>query len=320
MSLPTDSSHLSSLPADEMVEEFLGMVEVQFAKAAIMRAYAKVRTVKNTDTVINRRLGKTSLKKVTAGVRPDAAPTKHGRVSLTVDTIILARDNQDLLNDFQSDIDVRSELAMDQGKEIGKFFDEAFIIQGIKGALATAPTDVDSIGAGKNVELAAANDELDPDKLYDAITTLLVEMQEEDIDTSEVVVFVRPTQYKVLLDHDKLMDADFTSDNGDFAQAKIKTIFGSRIVSTARIPTAAISGHFLSNATNGNAYDVSATEADAVAVLLHPKSLLAGETIPLTSQIWYSKEELQYFVDSYTSFGVTINRPDVCGAVFKYSA
>ena len=315
--LPTDSSHLSSLPSDELVEQFTGMVEKQFKKASIMRQYAKIKTVKNTDTIINRRLGKTTLKKVTAGVRPDATSTKHGRVAVTVDTVILARDNQDLLNTFQADIDVRSELAEDQGKMHGSFFDQAFIIQAIKGSLAAAPTDVDSIGAGKNVELTTIGDELDPDKLEDAISGLIIDMQEEDIDTEEVVVFVRPRQYRVLSKNDKLVDKDFSDSNGDFAKGKVSTIQGSRIVSTARIPTSAITGHFLSNPDNSNAYDVSAAEADAVAVLLHPRSLLAGETIPLTAKIHYSDIELTYFVDSYMAFAVTVNRPDVCGCVFK---
>ena len=321
MSLPTDSSHLSSLPSDELVEQFTGMVEKQFAKTSIMRDYANIRAVKNTDTLINRRLGRTTLTKVTAGVRPDAKATNHGRVAVTVDTTILARDNQDLLNDFQSDFNVRSELAEDQGKELGKFFDEAFIIQAIKGSLQSAPTGLNSaIGGGKNVELAAANDEADPDKLEDAIAGLIVDMQEEDIDTGECVIFVRPTEYRTLYKNDKLVDKDFSSDNGDFANGKVMTLAGSRIVSTARIPTAAITGHKLSNAANSSAYDVSATEADAVAVILHPRSLLAGETIPLTSKIHYSDVELQFFIDSYLAFGVTVNRPDVCGAVYKYSA
>lgn len=320
MSLPTDSSHLSSQPSAELIDEFTGLVESQFVKSSIMRDYATVRPVRNTDTLINRRIGKTTLQKVTAGVRPEANSTSYGRASVTVDTLILARDNQDLLNTFQADINVRGEIAMDQGKELGKFFDEAFIIMAIKGALQAAPTDVNSIGAGKNVELAAANDETDADKLADAIIDLLVDMQEEDIDTSECVVFVRPTQYATLLKHDKLIDKDFSSENGDFAKANVKCIHDSRIVSTARIPTAAITGHKLSNDDNSNAYDVSAAEADAVAVILHPRSLLAGETIPMTSDIFYSKEEKQWFIDSFMSFGVAVNRPDVCGAVFKYSA
>ncbi len=316
----TDSSHLSSQPSDELIEEFNGMVESQFAKNSTMKQFVKVKPVINTDTLINRQIGKTQLQKVTAGVRPDAHTVKYGRASVTVDTIILSRNNQDKLNEFQADIDVRSLIAEDQGKEQGKFFDQAFIIQTIKGALSAAPTDVDSIGAGKNVEFGAANDENDPDKLEDAIVSLLVEMEEEEISIGECVVFVRPTQFRTLQKHDKLISSDYSSDNGDFAKGKIYHIYGTRIVSCPRIPKEAISDHFLSNDTNGNAYNVSDAESDAVAVILHPRSLLAGETIPLVSDIYYDKKELQWFIDSYMAFGVAINRPDVCGAVFKYRA
>lgn len=321
MSLPTDSSHLSSQPSAELIEQFTGQVEKQFRKSSIMREFVNVQQVRGTDTLINRRLGKSQLQKITAGVRPDATVTKYGRTSVTVDTVILARANQDLLNEFQSDINVRSLIAEDQGKEIGAFFDEAHIIMTIKGALQAAPTGLDgAMGAGKNVELAAAGDEEDPDKLEEAIADRLVEMKEEDINVEECVIFVRPTEYRTLYKNDKLISRDFSMDNGDFAKGKVMTLNGVRIVETARIPTAPISGHKLSNDGNSNAYDVSAEESDAVAVILHPRSLLCGETIPLTVEIYYSKIEKQWFIDSFLSFAVNVNRPDVCGAVFKYRA
>lgn len=316
----TDSSHLSSLPSSELIDEFTGLVDSQFKKTSIMDAYVNVQTVRGTDTLINRRIGKTKLQKLTAGVPPKATSTKFGRVDVTVDTIILARDVQDLLNDFQADINVRAELARDHGKELGAKFDQTMLIMGIKGALAAAPTDVDSIGAGKNVEFAAANDETDADKLEDAIVARLVEMQEEDIDTRECVVFVRPTQYRTLSKHTKLISTDFSKANGDFADMQVQTIGGSRIVSTSRIPTAAIAGNLLSNAANSSAYDVSAEESDAVAVILHPQSLLAGETIPMTADVWFNKDDKSYYVDTYMAYGVSVRRPDVCGAVFKYRA
>lgn len=318
MPLPTDSSHLSDLDTALMIDEYGGEVESQFAKSAIMRMYAKIRPVRNTDTIVNNRVGRTQLQALVPGVRPDASATGFGKVSLTVDTVILARDNRSMLNEFQTHFDARMELAKDHGKEIGKFFDQAFIIQAIKGSLASAPTGLNSaFGAGKNTTLAAPGDELDPDKLYTAIADIIVEMEEEDIDVEELVVFVRPREFDTLYNNDKLLSRDFAAGNGDFAKGIIYEVKGARIVKTARIPTAAISNHPLSNAGNGNAYNVSASEAKAVAVILHPKSLLAGETIPLTSDVWFNKEEKQWFIDSFLSFGVTVNRPDVCGAVFK---
>ena len=66
--------------------------------------------------------------------------------------------------------------------------------------------------------------------------------------------------------------------------------------------------------------DVSADEAQVQAIVMHPKSLLAGETIPLTSDVFFSREEKQWFIDSFAAYGVGNNRPDVCGAVFAAGA
>lgn len=318
MTLPTDSSHLSDVDTSLLIEQYGGGVESQFTKDSIMRQFATIRPVRGTDTITNNRVGRTQLQKLVPGVRPDATATTFGKVSLTVDTVILARDNRSMLNEFQTHFDARMELAKDHGKELAKFFDQAFIILAIKGAGQSAPSGLNSaIGAGKSVTLASALDELDPDKLYTAISTIITNMEEEDIDVDDLVVFVRPAQFKVLLDNDKLLSRDYSAGNGDFARGLIYAILGARIVKTARIPTAAITGHYLSNDANSNAYDVSATEAKAVAVILHPKSLLAGETIPLQSDVWFSKEEKQWFIDSFLAFGVTVNRPDVCGRVLK---
>lgn len=320
MPLPTDSTHLSDQDRSEMIEEYGGEVESQFAKKSMMRKFYKVKPVRGTDTLIERRVGRTTLKALTPGVRPDATPTNFGRVGVTVDTVVLARDNRSMLNEFQTDFNARMELAQDHAKEMAKLFDQSFLIQGIKSALLPAPTGLNgAFGAGKVAKLGAANAENDPDLLYAEIVKILVQMQEEDIDTEECVIFVRPTQHEVLLNNDKLVNGDYSS-AGDFADGKFKGIMGSPVVSTARIPNAAVTGHLLSNADNSNAYDVSADEAQAVALVLHPKSLLAGETIPLTSDVFFSREEKQWFIDSFAAYGVSNKRPDVCGAVFKAGA
>lgn len=316
--IPTDSTHLSDQDRSQMIEEYGGAVDAQFAKQSIMRNFVPVMPITGTDTKIVRRVGRTVLQKVTDGVRPAANKTNFGRVGVTVDTIVLARDNRSLLNEFQTDFDARAQLGKDHGKELAKHFDESFLIQAIKGAHMAAPANLNgAIGAGKKVDLTSAGDELDPDLLYKGIETVLLQMEEEDIDKEELVIFVRPTTYQVLVHNDKLIDKDFSKDNGDFADGTIKTVDGVPIVKTARMPKQAITNHKLSNADNGMAYDLSASEAKAVAVVMHPMSLLAGETIPMTSKIHYSDIELQWFIDSFMSYGVSNRRPDVCGVVKK---
>lgn len=320
MSFDNTGPNLSDVDRGLMIEEYGGAVESQFAKESIMRQYAAIRAVRGTDTITNNRVGKTALKKLVPGVRPPADPTPFGKVSLTVDTVVLARDTRSMLNEFQIHFDARAELGKDHGKQIGKFFDEAFIIQGIKGAQMAAPDfgmtpDRNSIGAGKVVTLTAPGDEDDPDILAQAITDILVAMEEEEIPVEESLVFVRPTRYNTLLNNNKLISDEFSPGNGDYARQMIHRIADTRIVKTARIPQEVNNDHFLSNASNGMAYNVTETDARAVAVIIHPKSFLAGETIPLTSNVFFSDIEKTWFIDSWLAFGVTVNRPDVCGVV-----
>ena len=304
--------NISDLRA-QYLDEFLGLVESQFSASSIMGGIYTLKPVRGTDTIVADRIGKTELQALVNGASPNPTAVAFGRVSLTVDTVILARAAKTMLSEFQDHFDVRKEIAEDQGKEHAKFFDQAFIIQAIKGANQAAPAGLGgAIGAGKKKTLAAANDELDPDKLYAAISGILTEMEEEDIDTTSSVILVSPKIFKVLKDHDKLGSRDFSADNVDFARNILHHLDGVPITKTNRIPNAAIAAHKL-----GAAYNVSAAEAKAVAVILHPKSLLAGESIPLTGDFWFNDSNKMYFIDSWRAFGVTVNRPDVCGAVFK---
>jgi hypothetical protein len=317
---------LSDLDRSLMIEEYGSAVEGQFRKTSFMRQYVKVQPVRGTDTITNNRMGKTTLKKLVPGVRPEADTTPFGKVSLTVDTVVLARNNQSMLNDFQTHIDVRSEVGKDHGRQIGYFFDEAFIIMAIKGSQASAPVLGDgdptkqSVGAGRSITLTGATDHTDPDKLHAAISEIIVEMEEDEIPTEEIIVLVRPTEMSVLVNNDKLVSREYSTANGDFADGVVFEVNGARIDKNTRLPRTPEVNHFLSNAQNSNAYDTSVKDCKAVAVIMHPKGLWAGETIPLTSDVFFSREEKQWFIDSFLAFGVTVNRPDCCAAVFAADA
>lgn len=335
------------------IEEYGGEVEHRILKESFMRQFFNFKSVRGTDTITNDRMGFTELQKVQRGVRPtDSSPT-FDNISVKVDTIVLARTNQFLLDDFLAHLDVRKEVGMEHGRTIGKFFDEAFIVQGIKAAQITnqdpagvqsggwkdvvvigtaggpAPTPAANIvrtapegfQGATTLQFANAGDEEDSNLLVRAIQDMSQTIEEKDVDLMGGVVLVRPAEYYTLLRNDKLLDRDFSEMNGDFAKGKVLAANGIRIQTTNRFPTAADVGqtHFLSNAGNGNAYDVVASDADCIALFLQPKALLAGETIPLTSKVYYSDIELQWFIDSYLAFGVTPNRAEMAAAIFLYA-
>jgi len=340
------------------VEQYGGEVEHRFLKDSFMRQFFKFKSVRGTDTITNDRIGHTQLQKVQRGKRPTDHSPSFDNISVKVDTVVLARTNQFLLDDFLSHIDVRKEVGIEHGKEIGKFFDESFINQAIKACQITnqvptkdaagaitgttlvggwADLDVPAGGAahsnivrtapegfqgGTCIMLKAVGDEIDPDLLELAIQDLCQTIEEKDVDIMDAVVLMRPAQYYTLLKNNKLLDKDFSTGNGDYAQGKILQANGVRIQTTNRFPKAADVGqtHFLSNAGNGNAYDVTAEDVTCQVLLLMPKALLAGETIPLTSKVYYSDIELQWFIDSYLAYGVTPNRAEMAGGIFSFNS
>ena len=306
------------------IEEYGGEVEAQIIKTSIMRQFIPIKPVRGTDTVTNDRIGSTSLQAVTPGVRPAPGVAEFDNVSVKVDTIILARNNVHLLDDFQSHYDVRAELGRDHGKILGRFFDEAFMIQGVKSANiiagdGTAGTTKLPTGwyGGVQVALGAPGDETDPDKLQRGIEDMCEQIETNDIEIEGAALFVNPEQYYTLMRNDKLINDQFSMGNGDYAMGSVMKSVGIPIFKTNRLPQEEKSDHELSNAGNDNAYDVSADEAKVVVLLLMPKALLAGETIPMTSKVYYSDVEMQWFIDSYMAFGVTPNRAEHAGVVNK---
>lgn len=305
------------------IEEYGGEVESQIIKTSVMRQFVNMKPVVGTDTITNDRIGSTSLQKVTPGVRPTPGAAEFDNVSVKVDTIVLARNAVHLLDDFQQHYNVRAELGQDHGKIIGRFFDEALLIQGMKAANivagdgANGTTRLPEGWKGGVIEtLASAGDENDPDKLQRAIEDMVQRVEENDVDIEGATLFVSPAQYYTLYRNDKLVSGDYSMANGDYGKGMLLASCGIPIFKTNRLPQEEKAGHYLSNAGNNNAYDVTAAEAKIKVLMLMPKALLAGETIPLTSDVYYEKQDLQWLIDSYLAFGATANRAEHAAAVY----
>ena len=66
---------VSDLLRAQMIAEYGGEVENQFAKSSVMRGYVNIRTLTGTDTLVNRRAGRTTLQAVNDGnknTRPES--------------------------------------------------------------------------------------------------------------------------------------------------------------------------------------------------------------------------------------------------------
>lgn len=304
--------------------EYGGLVEGTISKQSIMESFLQWRPVEGTNTLTNYRNGDTQLQKLGPGSNPQPTPVDFDNVSVKIDTVMLARNAVFTLDEIQSKFDAKAALAGEQGKVIAKFMDQVGMIKGIKAARiikgdGTGGTTKLPSGwySGTQSTLAAANDETDPNKLQYKIEEAIFGIQEKDVDPSEegMVIYVRPAQYLALLRNDKLVDSQYSTGNGDYAEGKVLKSVGLPVRSTNRLPNAAVASHPLSNAANGNAYDLSAAEAKAVALIMAPRAVLSGASIPLQSNIWWDDGTKSWMIDSWLAIGAAENNPAYAAVV-----
>jgi hypothetical protein len=305
------------------IEEYTGIVERTIDRKMALKPFVHVRNVKGASVFTNFGVGESALQKVTPGTPPDSTVTKFGKKTVQIDTTILARVAYPLLETWQTQYDARAETGEEHGKKLAKFMDQSFFIQALRAAKLTTsayPGLVTTSGhfGGSQIVLTGANDFNDPAKMYAAIVDLIVKMQEKDVDplTDDVIIACKPAMFGTLSQAELLINGQYLTSAGNSIQMAMLKHSGIPILMSNNSALGEnITGNLLSNATNGNAYDGDFTKD--VLVALSPRALMAGETIPVTTNVEWSQKDLAWLVDAYTAYAVGVNRPEFAGVISR---
>lgn len=300
-----------------ILEEFTGIVEETIARRSATEGLVPVRSVKGTSTVTNFNVGESTLGKVVPGVTPEGAKSQLSKNNVTIDTLVYARAHIALLETFQTQFDVRQKIGMEHGKKIAKFKDQAFLIQGIKAALATTSSYGSTPGyfGGSQETLANTNDLKDPAKMYSAFARLFAKIEEKDVDPVDdnLAIFVRPDVYYTLLQSEYVVNGEYKTSDGTNVKGKVFEAWGVPVISTNNLPRSAISGHLLSNSDNDDAYDGDFSNVGAL--VMSPETLLAGQNIALETDVFFDKLSKQWFADAHLAFAAAPNRNEYSGVI-----
>lgn len=308
-----------------ILEQFTGDVEHTYVSSSVLEKFFPRKQVKGTNTLTKKAIGRTKLQKLKRGDAPDGTPVDFSKASVTVDTMLLSRHSIWQLDEIFTDIDTRKEIAIEQGQEIAEFVDLTISIAAAKAASATqsiftrngrAPEG--HFGATQ-VTLAAPGDENDPAKVYAAIGKLFSRMEEEKKVKPQrdgVVLIVRPAIFYLLQQAEQISNGEYlTSDGNKLTGIPTFHGWGVPVLSSENLPNTVISGHLLSNDDNDDFYDGDFSTLVAVAV--SPKALMIAEALPLQSSVWWSDASKCFFVDSWMSFAVGLDRVENAGRIDK---
>ena len=316
-----------------LIEKFNGMVQKAYQGGENILSQFKIEEAVGTSMVSNKQMGDTRLQVLVPGTNPQGGQVEFNKNALIIDTIVLGRNRVNTLHDIQNDFDVMSELASNQAGKIRVLEDQMCLQQVAAGALTGGDYDpfantitggisrVEGHGVALNVEL---NDDLsqsqDPYQLVSAIEIALMGLMLQRVPVGSLRVVVPITEFSTLVDYKFVATTEggnnaMDSSNPVALRGMLKSwnipIVGSVEFSQMKLnPHDGETHHLLSNANNGNRYDVTTDMQVANALIYAPKALLCGRSIGLMSDIWWDKDTKDYKVDSWLAEGAIFDRYD----------
>lgn len=316
-----------------LIEKFNGTVHQQYLEGENLLSGFDVQEVVGTNMVSNKFIGDTTLQTLTPGQSPDSTATEFNKNALVVDTIVLGRNTVHSLHDLQNDFSVMEKLAKNQMGKLKTLEDQMVIQQLLSGGFTGGTFDpyansitggisrVSGHGVAINVDLkndyTQAND---PYQLVSAIEVALMGLVIQRIPLMGLKCIVPVNEFSLLVDYGFIAQAagganetsgtNFTGLTGTLKGYNIPVMGSTEFTQMKLNPHDGEDHHLLSNAQNGNRYDVSSSMLKSHAIIYGSDSLLCGRTIGLQGDIFFDKKTKSNFIDSWFSEGCIADRYD----------
>lgn len=312
---------------DIHLEIYDNEVDSRFQYQALFLGLSQQRSVADrSNTYRIDRLNTSSVKGRQSGEALEPTRVANDKMIIVVDTVLYIRNPIDYQDDWTAP-DWLAEMGQNNGSEFAEVFDQAHLIQLIKGRNWTAPDFLKpAFNDGIEITCAQSSDgvgfplkQVDLESNAYAINLAhkkgIDELIKRKVPLNDMVTLVSTEVYSALLEHPKLFDREFGNSNDDgFKQRRVVVMNGIPVVECVEFPEAG--AHPL-----GSAYTVTAGDAACRMVTFSKsKTLVTVEAQPFTSRIWDDKQQFSNVLDCYAMYTVGARRPDTAAVVsFTYT-
>lgn len=303
---------------DIHLEVYQNEVDTRFQYQALFLGLSSQRSVADrSNTYRIDRLNTSSVKGRTSGVALDPTPVRNDKMIIVVDTVLYIRNPIDYQDDWTAP-DFLTEMGQNNGSEFAEVFDQAHLIQLIKGRDWVAPAHLkpafsDGIEIQATIDSDATTQaamEANAIAINNAHKAGIDELIKRKVPLSDMVTVVSTEIYSMLLEHPKLFDRDFGDTNLDgYKNRRVVKMNGIPIIECVEFPEAGT--HPL-----GSAYTVTADDAKCRMVTFSKsRTLVTVEAKPFTSRIWDDEANFANVLDCYAMYQVGERRPDTAAVV-----
>jgi len=158
----------------------------------------------------------------------------HAERVIAIDDLLISDVFIANIDEAKNHYDVRSIYTKECGAALAREMDKNVLQTAVLSARDSATV---SGAPGGSVIEAGATVTSDPDVLVQATFTAAQTLDEKDVPSQGRFLVVRPAEYYLLVQSDKLINKDFTSGNGDFAGARVLKTADLEVVKSNNLPS-----------------------------------------------------------------------------------
>ncbi|WP_218814141.1 hypothetical protein [Rickettsiella endosymbiont of Dermanyssus gallinae] len=316
--------HWAGINSDQDIhlEIYQNEVDTAFQYGALFTSLSQQRSVADrSNTYRVDRLNNSTVKGRKSGISLDPQKVTNDKLVIVVDTVLYIRNPIDYQDDWTSP-DWLADMGQNNGTSFAELFDNAHAIQLIKNRGWKAPDDLKpAFKDGIEIKVTVAKDpttqsdiESNAFLLNKAHRASVEELVRRKIPLSDMVTLVSPKYYSQIIEHPKLMNADYGQANLDgFKQRRVTMMNGIPVVEFLEFPSdyGTSTNHPL-----GPNFNTDTTDAQCQMITFSKsRGLVTVEAKPFTSSFWDDKQNFSNVLDCYAMYTVGARRPDTTAVI-----
>ncbi len=295
----------SSGTADALfLKVFSGEVLSTFQRENKMLGMTTVRTISNGKSAQFPVTGTVSANYHTAGNEITGQAIKHNEKVINIDDMLLADAFVAEIEELKNHYDVRSIYSSEMGSALSNKVDTHLLSLAILASQASANIS----GGNGGTEITDADANTNATSLISSVFEAIQKLDENNVPTAGRVCIVAPDQYYQLANVDKLVNRDFSSDNGDFGKGTVLSIGGVPIVKSNT--AVSVFGTDLSSAISGTNNTYNGDFSNHYAVVMHSSAIGTVRLKSLVVENTYDARRLGTLMTARMALGHGILRPE----------
>ena len=283
---------------------FSNEVLSQFTRENQMLGMSTVRTIANGKSATFPVTGTVTAGYHTAGNEITGQAIKHNEKIINLDDMLLADVFVAEVEELKNHYDVRAEYSRQMASALSNKVDKHLLSLAILASQGSATIT----GTNGGDEITDADANTNATSLISSVFEAIQKLDEKNVPTEGRVCIVAPDQYYQLANVDKLVNRDFSRDNGDFGKGTVLSIGGVPIVKSNT--AVEVFGQDLSSAISGTNNTYTGDFSNHYAVVMHRSAIGTVKRKDLVMESTYDPRRIGTLMTGRMLMGSGILRPE----------